>query len=145
MLSCTSSQLRMNMTNSEKSNFPMGPKKLLVVDDDKSFSDLISDYFKAAGFEVAAADNLETAIKLFRRHAPRVVLLDFQMPIATGEKFLPILQSVDPRVKIIVVTGHILEEVEEKFKGLGYYAFFEKGKLSLETLREKVEEALSVP
>lgn len=122
----------------------MEAKKLLVIDDDAGFSQLVLDYFESAGFEVAAADNLETAIKLFRRHTPRVVLLDFQMPIATGEKFLPILQEVEPHVKVIIITGHILAEVEEKFKGLGYYAFFEKGGLSLEKLRQKVEEALSV-
>ena len=122
----------------------MEPKKLLVIDDDTSFSQLVLDYFKLAGYEVETADNLETAIKLFRRHTPRVVILDFQMPIATGEKFLPILQTVDPLVKIIVMTGHTLDEVEDKFKGLGYYAFFEKGTLSLERLRKKVEEALSL-
>ena len=122
----------------------MEAKKLLVIDDEANFTQMVSDYFKLAGFEVYAAQNLEGAIKLFKRHTPRVVLLDFQMPIATGEKFLPILQSLDPHVKTIVVTGHILEEVEAKFKGLGYYAFFEKGALSLERLKLKVEEALSV-
>ena len=122
----------------------MQPKKLLIIDDDAGFAQMVSAYFKSAGFEVSAADNLEMAIKLFRRHMPRVVLLDFQMPIATGDKFLPILQRMDPCVKIIVVTGYTLEEVEEKFKGLGYYGFFEKGGLSLEGLRRKVEEALSV-
>ena len=121
----------------------MASKKILVVDDDASFCRLITDYFKLSGCEVFSADNLENAIQLFRRHVPRIVILDFQMPIATGEKFLPVLQAVDPHVKVIVVTGHIIEEVEDKFKGLGYYAFFEKGALSLEELRHKVEEVFS--
>ena len=122
----------------------MAEKKILVIDDDADFCHMISDYFELSGFEVYVADNLELAIKLFKRHSPRVVLLDFQMPITTGEKFLVVLQSIDPRVKAIVLTGHLLEEVEEKFKGLGYYAFYQKGFLSLEILRHKVEEALAI-
>ena len=38
---------------------------------------------------------------------------------------------MNPRVKVIVVTGHTIDEVEDMFRGLGYYAFFEKGTLSL--------------
>ena len=120
----------------------MLPKKILIVEDDAGFKELVSDYFKSAGFSVSSADSLEEAVKLFRRHRPRVVLLDFQMPGATGDKFLPEFQSVDPRVKVIVISGHLYEEVEGKFKGLGYYAYFEKGTLSLEKLRQKVEEVL---
>ena len=122
----------------------LAEQKLLVVDDDDNFSGMISDYFKAAGFDVFTANNLELAIKLFKRHSPRVVLLDFQMPITTGEKFLSVLQSIDPHVKAIVLTGCLAEEVEDKFKGRGYYAFFEKGALSLQELRHKVKEALSI-
>ena len=120
----------------------MANRKLMVVDDDPAFLRLIEEYYKNHGFDVATADNLESAISLFRRQRPKVVILDFNMPIVSGEKFLPILQSVDPKVRVIVVTGYLQEEVEEKFKGLGYFAFLKKGDLSLETLQAKVDEAL---
>ena len=121
----------------------MAAKKLLIVDDEPGFTQVIADYFKSFGYDTSVAHNLEDAVILFKKNRPKVVLLDFSMPIITGEKFLPILQNVDPLVKAIVVTGCITEEVEERFKGLGYYAFFEKGGLSLEKVRKKVEEALT--
>ena len=65
------------------------------------------------------------------------------MPVVTGEQVLPILQNIDPSVKVIVISGVVEEEVEEKFKGLGYFYFFRKGDLSLEKVKEKVEEAFS--
>ncbi len=120
----------------------MAHKKILVVDDDAGFLQMITDYFKPKGYLVSTANNLEDAINIFRKEKPKVVLLDFNMPIVSGEKFLPILQSVDPAVRAIVVTGYLEEEVEEKFKGLGYFAFFKKGDLSLEALQAKVDEAL---
>ena len=120
----------------------MAKKKILVVDDDTGFLQMITEYFKPKGYAVSTAKNLEDAINIFRREKPKVVLLDFNMPIVSGEKFLPILQSVDPSVRVIVVTGFLQEEVEEKFKGLGYFAFFKKGDLSLEALQAKTDEAL---
>ena len=121
----------------------MKDKKLLVIDDEPNFTNLVIEYFKTVGYDVRSALNLEDAINLFRTLKPDVVLLDFNMPMVTGEKFLPILQSMNPLVRVIVVTGYIQEEVEEKFKGLGYFGFFEKGGLSLDKLRKKVEEALN--
>ena len=121
----------------------MASKKILIVDDDTSFLELLQDYFKSMGYDVRTAGDAESGMDIFKRHRPRVVLLDFNMPLITGEKFLPVLQGVDPMIKAIVISGCIEEEVEEKFRGLGYFAFFEKGKLSLEILKEKVDEALN--
>jgi DNA-binding NtrC family response regulator len=117
-------------------------RKLLVIDDDPSFGELMVEYFKNLDFDVRSALNLEDAINVFRTQKPSVVLLDFNMPMVTGEKFLPILQSMNPLIQVIVVTGCLHEEVEAKFKGLGYFWFFEKGNLSLEQMQVKVEEAL---
>ena len=118
-------------------------KKLLIIDDEPNFAGLVVEYFKSLGYDARQALNLEDAITVFRNQKPSVVLLDFNMPMVTGEKFLPILQTMNPHVRVIVVSGCLQEEVEEKFKGLGYYGFFEKGDLSLEKVRLKVEEALN--
>lgn len=120
----------------------MREKKILVIDDEPGFVELVVEYFKALGYDARSALNLEDAVKQFRHQKPSVVLLDFNMPMVTGEKFLPILQAMNPLVQVIVVTGCLQEEVEAKFKGLGYFGFFEKGDLSLEKVLSKVEEAL---
>lgn len=118
-------------------------KKILVIDDEPNFSQMVVEYFKNSGYDVQFANNVEDAIRVFKKQRPKVVLLDFNMPIVNGDKFLPILQDLEPTVRVIVISGYIEEEVEEKFKGLGYFAFFEKGALSLETVRGKVDEALN--
>lgn len=121
----------------------MADKRLLIIDDEPSFLELLGEYFKNAGYDARTAPNLEEAVQTFRIQKPNVVLLDFNMPMLTGEKFLPILQNLNPSVRVIVITGCLEEEVEDKFKGLGYYGFFEKGDLSLENLKKKVDEALN--
>ena len=121
----------------------MADKKLLVIDDEAAFTEMVVEFFRTKGYDIRSASNLEDAVTAYRQHRPKVVLLDFNMPMVTGDKFLPILQNLNPSVKVIVITGCIEEEVEEKFKGLGYFAFFEKGNLSLEKVRKKVDEALA--
>ncbi len=120
----------------------MGASSIMIVDDDPVFARTLGDYFRTNHYEVIEANNLEDAVNRYRHKKPKVVILDFNMPIVTGEKFLPILQSLEPLVRAIVVTGELSEDVKDRFKGLGYFAFFEKGGLSLEKLRAKVDEAL---
>ncbi len=115
---------------------------ILIVDDEVEFAKTLSSYFRGQGYQVYMSTNLEDAINIFKREKPKVVLLDFNMPIVNGDQFLPILQNILPTVRIIVVTGCVAEEVEERFRGLGYFALFEKGGLSLEKLKAKVQEAL---
>ena len=118
-------------------------KKVLIIDDDLDFSRMIMEYLGSQGYTVYASDNMEHAIKVCKKEKPKVVLLDFNMPLVTGERLLPLLQNVNPEIRAIVITGCIGEEVEEKFKGLGYFAYLEKGGLSLEALKHQVEEALN--
>jgi len=121
----------------------MSERGILVIDDEPNFTQMLVEYFKNCGYNVEVANNLEDAVAIFTRLRPKVVLLDFKMPILTGEVFLPVLQSIEPMVRVIVVTGCLEEDVEDKFKGLGYFAYFEKGNLSLQKVREKVDEALN--
>ena len=121
----------------------MRERRILIIDDEVNFASMVMEYFKSSEYDARSALNLEDAINLFRSQKPNVVLLDFNMPMLTGEKFLPILQTMNPLVRVIVVTGCLQEEVEERFKGMGYFGFFEKGGLSLDKLKKKVEEALN--
>ena len=118
-------------------------KKILIIDDDINFSMMVKDYLKSQGYAVYLANHMNHAVKICKKQKPQVILLDFKMPLVTGEELLPLLQGVNPGVRTIVITGCIGEEVEEKFKGLGYFAYLEKGGLSLEDLKRKVEEALN--
>ena len=115
---------------------------ILVIDDEKNFCQLLVDFLKGCGYDARSACELEEAIEQYRKLKPKVVLLDFNMPLVNGDKFIPILQDLNPAVRVIVLTGCVLEEVEDKFRGLGYFAFFEKAGLSLAKLKEKIDEAL---
>ncbi len=119
----------------------MSGKKILVVDDEPGFTSMMLNFLKSQKYEASAANNLEEAIHLFKKEAPKVVLLDVSMPIVNGDKFLPVLQSINPSVKVIIISGFLKEDVEARFKSTQYFAFFKKGEFLLEDLKKKIEEA----
>lgn len=59
-------------------------KKILVVDDEKPISDIITFNLKNEGYEVVAAYDGEEAIEKFNAENPDLVILDLMLPIIDG-------------------------------------------------------------
>lgn len=118
-------------------------RKILIVDDDKGFLELVKNYFVSHQYEVVCADGPPKAIQAMREGRFKVIILDYQMPQVNGDELIAMLQKINPTARFIVVTGILSGHVEERFKGLGYFAFLEKGQLGLKTLEEAVLQAFS--
>lgn len=57
---------------------------ILVVEDDKSLSDWISDYLTMHGYMVTVANRGDTAITLIKNDVPDLVVLDIMLPVKDG-------------------------------------------------------------
>lgn len=62
--------------------------KILIVDDDPGFCDLVSFTLAREGFSVLQAHNSEEALKIWRRENPSLILLDIHLSPAHGFSFL---------------------------------------------------------
>ena len=84
---------------------------ILVVDDDKSIRQLINMALTDLGYNVHEAANGADALALIRQdqtYRPQVILLDMQMPVMDGWKFLPHYReavSAEDQASIIVMTA----------------------------------------
>ncbi len=116
-------------------------KNLLIVDDDHGFLDLLKDVFRGYTFNVSCVDKPTEAVSLSKKKPFDVVLLDYQLPQLNGDQLIAVLQEVNPRTRFIVLTGMGGDEIEEKFKGRGYFAFFEKGSIDIQKLRDTILSA----
>jgi DNA-binding NtrC family response regulator len=115
--------------------------KLLIVDDDHGFLDVMGDVFRSFDYDVTCAATPVDAVSEMKRKSFKVVLLDYQLPLVDGSQLISSLQEIEPDARFIVLTGMGGDEIENKFKGRGYYAFFQKGSLQIEDLHQKVQEA----
>jgi CheY-like chemotaxis protein len=81
---------------------------LLVVDDDPGVLEVIAETLARVGFDVLRASDGATALALFREHADeiRVVLLDLNMPGASGEDVCDEIRRLRPNAKIILISGY---------------------------------------
>ena len=63
--------------------------RILVVEDEESFSDPLSYMLRREGFEVAVADDGPAALEEFDRNGADLVLLDLMLPGPVRHRGLP--------------------------------------------------------
>ena len=80
--------------------------RILVVDDELSVRELLSDYFTERGYEVHMAENGRAALAAVERQRPHLVLLDIHMPKQDGVETLRRLRELAPEVAVIMVTAN---------------------------------------
>jgi len=95
-------------------------KKILIVDDEPAFVNLVDQIFTHKGYEVLKASNGQEALRVFFDHRPNVVLLDAVMPKMDGWQTCSRIRELSD-VPIIMLTGKQKSE-EDIVRGLDYGA-----------------------
>lgn len=99
-------------------------KKILVVDDDVSIADLLTQSLLEEGYEVYKSVQSLRVYDAVREHQPDLVLLDLMMPYLEGEDELQ-LMKLSPEtasIPVIVVTAKAeadLRKEEASLRKLG--------------------------
>jgi len=94
-------------------------KTILVVDDNLEFKEMMSDYFKDAGYTVETAENGKDGIAKARTVKPDIIFLDVMMPDIGGIEVLRELQGYEETagIPIMVITGTYFDKnMYELFK-----------------------------
>jgi PAS domain S-box-containing protein len=96
------------------STLPMGHgETVLVVDDEKSLQDLVRATLESRKFKVMTAFDGHEAISIYEKNKNKidVVLLDMLMPNMNGLTTIPALRRINPNIKIIGMSGSLLENL----------------------------------
>jgi DNA-binding response OmpR family regulator len=95
-------------------------KKILIVDDDPSIADLLTQALAEEGYETFKESQSLRMYDAVREHRPDLILLDLMMPYLEGKDELELLKLGDERIPVIVVTAKIeAKQEEEEYKKLG--------------------------
>jgi signal transduction histidine kinase/CheY-like chemotaxis protein len=103
------------------SNLPMGHgETVLVVDDEKSLQDLVRATLESRKFKVMTAFDGHEAISIYEKNRNKidVVLLDMLMPNMNGLTTIPALRRINPNIKIIGMSGSLLENLPSDMSNL---------------------------
>ena len=127
------------MTNSSK-NTDSDPVRLLLIDDEKDFVNILSKRIKRRNIDVAKAFSGAQAIQALRGQEFDVAVLDLKMEDMDGIEVLKMLKIMDPKLAVIMLTGHGSAEAAEQGIKMGAFDYLTKP-CGLEELLEKIMEA----
>jgi CheY-like chemotaxis protein len=120
-----------------------GAKTILVVEDDWVIRDTLQELLSNEGYRVVTAENGKEGLDVLRDVGPvAAVLLDLQMPVMNGEKFLDELQvDSDARLRavpVLVLTAR-REGLDRPVAGLL------RKPVNVEMLLDRLRELCAVP
>jgi two-component system, cell cycle sensor histidine kinase and response regulator CckA len=110
---------------------------VLVVDDDDSIRDITKNLLERNDYKVVVARDGMEAVALYAQHIREigVVLVDMMMPSMDGATTIRILKRINPKVKIIGVSGLVSNNEMIKILGDGIATFLSKPFTSDELLK----------
>jgi DNA-binding NtrC family response regulator len=127
------------MTRSQ-TDIKSDPLRLLLVDDEKSFVNILAKRFQRRNIKVTKAYSGADAIQALRANEFDVAVLDLKMEDMDGIEVLKILKIMDPQLAVIMLTGHGSAAAAQQGIELGAFDYLTKP-CELETLLGKIMEA----
>ena len=80
--------------------------RLLLVDDDPSFLDILGRALGRRGFKVLKATDIAGAEQLAQTHRPDYAVVDLRLGQESGLVLVQRLRAIDDRTRILVLTGY---------------------------------------
>ncbi len=99
-------------------------KKILIIDDDPTFSSTMKERLDFEGYEVITASDGDEGLDLAAKERPDLILLDILMPKLNGYASLKMLKTRNNKAHVIICTGR--GDVMDAVKGEGISGFLVK-------------------
>ncbi len=116
--------------------------RVLIVDDEKDFCDILFRVVKKAGFTALVAHDGEMALEMVRLGLPDIVLLDVRMPGMDGIEVLRRVKKLNPTLPVLMITAYSgINDAVEAIKE-GAYDYLPKP-LDNNALVQKIRTAIS--
>ena len=117
--------------------------KILIVEDNHELLKILRMQLRQEGYKAVGAEDAVQAITLARQERPDVILLDIGLPAGDGFTVIKRLAKFHHanEIPIIVITGQLKEEYEQKALDAGAVAYLAKP-FETDQLLAAIREAL---
>jgi len=116
------------------------PIRLLLVDDEKGYVNVLSNRLSRRNIHVTKAYSGEEGIHAVRSQDFDVAVLDLKMEDLDGIGVLKIFRKMDPKLVVIMLTGHGSEEAAREGIAAGAFDYLTKP-CELDDLLDKIRAA----
>ncbi|MEK6694161.1 MAG: response regulator [Nitrospirota bacterium] len=118
--------------------------KILIVDDERVFCDLLQALMKSHGHEVFTAYSGKEAIEQFQQNRPHFTMLDLHMPEMNGIETLRQIRAIDQKAAVMILTAWGTDDLEQQARQLGVTDFLSKA-ISLDAIVASMDRGLKPP
>ena len=118
--------------------------KILIVDDERVFCDLLKALMKSHGHEVFTAYDGKEALEQFKRNRPQFTLMDLHMPGMDGIETLRQIRAIDQKAAVMILTAWGTDDLEQQARQLGATDFLSKA-ISLDAIVASMDRGLKPP
>jgi len=115
--------------------------RLLLVDDEVGYLEVLSKRLTRRGFEVTTASSGTEAIRALRQWEFDLAVVDLKMEDMDGIEVLKVFKKMDPSIQVIMLTGHGSERAAREGISEGAFDYLIKP-VGLENLLRVIEAAL---
>ena len=115
--------------------------KVLLVDDESMALEYLKNLtdWEGNGFElIGTARDFDTAMRLFHRYRPDLILSDVRMPGRTGLDFIAEIRQIDANVRVLFLSGYEDFEYARRAIHLGADDYILKSDLNEESLLSRL-------
>jgi DNA-binding NtrC family response regulator len=115
--------------------------RILIVDDEVSFSLLVWQILRDEGYRVKSAASAEDALKILDGYSPDLVISDIRMPGMDGIAFMNEVKSKYPETAFVMITAFAAVETAVAAMKMGALDYITKPLKEPEELRKLVSKA----
>lgn len=87
-------------------HFTTDRARLLLVDDDATFCQVLKSALEKRGYEVFVAYNLDAALQLAQQYDPEYAVVDLRIGHESGLALVQRLKTLDDHTRIVILTGY---------------------------------------
>jgi len=100
--------------------------KILILDDEKEFTEELYEFFQNSGFEAFEANIVKEARKILNNHKIDLLILDIRLPGVNGLDILKDVKIQFPSIEVIIVSAHGDMDTVIKAMRLGAFDYLRK-------------------
>jgi DNA-binding response OmpR family regulator len=121
-------------------------KKILIVEDELAYSNLLATQLAAKGYKVTEAHDGQLGLDAVRHEKPDLILIDIMMPTMGGMAMLKLLrkQKAGKQIKVILLTNFEPDQkiIGEALRDQPSY-YFVKSDVTFQDLLARITELLA--
>lgn len=114
--------------------------KLLLVEDERDFRNLLTSFLQIQGFEVITAEDGEEGLEKYKSCRPDLCILDIMLPKKDGFSLAQDIKKDNPSMWIVFLTARNLKE--DRLKGLALADDYICKPFEIEELVQRIQNLL---